>query len=124
MMKHCIIISGPTIANDDRLSNELQKNAVVLKNKDNTRIASIIANTKVDLILFEVFNENRSEIEIIKNVKSQHPDIEIILIDGERDRDVLAKAFKYGAKDAFRKPYKCALIVERVNVLLRHEKNK
>ena len=48
----------------------------------------------------------------------QFPDTVIIVVDGDQNRDVIAKAFSYGAKDAFRIPYKRALIVERVQALL------
>jgi len=121
MMKNCILISGSTTAIDTKLVSELQKTATVLTNLDNSNIESIIESTRVDIILLEISKENCSEIEIIKNIKSQYPDIEIILINGGRDRALMAKAFKNGVKDAFRMPYKIALIVERVNALLRYK---
>lgn len=118
-MKQCILISGPTIALDVELVSQLQKTATVLTNLENGKIESIIAHSRVDLILLEVEKENRSEIEIIKNIKLLYPDIKIIPIGTETDRDLIAKAFEYGARDAFRKPYKIALIVDRVKALLR-----
>ena len=119
MMKHCILISGSTIALDTKLVTELQKVAAVVTNLDNSNVESFIENTQVDLILLEIFNKKRSEIEMIKTIKNRYPRVEIILINGEGNQDLIAKAFKYGARDAFRKPYKIALIVERVNAVLR-----
>ena len=119
MMKHCILISGSTIALDTKLVTELQKIAAVVTNLDNSNVESFIENTQVDLILLEIFNKKRSEIEMIKTIKNRYPRVEIILINGEGNQDLIAKAFKYGARDAFRKPYKIALIVERVNAILR-----
>ena len=121
MMKHCILISGSTIALDTKLVTELQKIAAVVTNLDNSNVESFIENTQVDLILLEIFNKKRSEIEMIKTIKNRYPRVEIILINGEGNQDLMAEAFKYGARDAFRKPYKTALIVERVDALLRHK---
>ena len=119
MMKHCILISGSTIALDTKLVTELKKIAAVVTNLDNSNVESFIENTQVDLILLEILNERHSEIEMTKTIKSRYPRVEIILINGEGNQDLIAKAFKYGARDAFRKPYKIALIVERVNAILR-----
>mgnify|MGYP001088952571 CR=1 FL=1 len=118
MKKHCILVSGSTVAIDEELVDELQKSAKVLKNTDNNQVEAIISERKVDLILFEISKDHFSEVEIIKSVKTRFPNIEILLINGNQDRELTAKAFSYGAKDAFRKPYKSPLIVERVNALL------
>ncbi len=118
MEKHCILVSGLTVATDDKLVNELQENVTVLKNSDNCRIESIISDRKLDLILFEVSKDSPSEVEIIKNVKINYPDIKIIMINGDGNREVISKSFSYGANDTFRTPYKRSLIVERVNAIL------
>jgi len=111
------MISGPTIAIDEELESELGKSAAVLKNLDNSQLGTILTNQNVDLILLEIQNDNPAEIELIEDIKSQFPDIEIILIDGNGDREVIGQAFVHGVKDAFRKPYKSALIAERLNEL-------
>ncbi len=118
MEKHYILVSGPTVASDDILINELQRSMAVFKNSDNCRIEMFIGDRKVDLILFEISKEATSEVEIIKNVKSNYPDIKIILINGDGDSELIAKAYAYGAIDAFRMPYKTSLIVERVKAIL------
>ncbi|MFQ5754101.1 MAG: response regulator transcription factor [bacterium] len=87
-----------------------------MQNKDNTQIESILSNQNVDLIILEIIKKNASELEMIKKVKITFPKIAIILIDG--DRELMAEAFANGVNDAFRKPYKSSLIVERVNALL------
>lgn len=117
MKKKFVLISGPTISTDEKLAAELQKSAVVLKNSDNKRIELIITKRKIDLLLIEISKEYPSEVEMIKNIKTKFPHIVIILI-GDENRNVMAKAFKNGAKDAFKKPYKCDLIAERVRALL------
>lgn len=98
----------------------MQKCARVLKNSDNARIMSILTNQEVDLILLEVLEGNDSELVLISSLTHQFPELPIVVIDGNGDRHKLAQAFNCGAKDAFRRPYKCDLIIERVNALLRH----
>ena len=119
MKKCCVLISGSTIAGDEELQNALQQSADVIKNSDNSQIESIIKKHKVDLILLEMLKGNGSEIDLIKNLRFKFPKIAIVVIDGDGDQDKLAKVFHYGVKDAFRKPYKCDLIVERIEALLR-----
>jgi len=121
MEKYCILLSGSTANNDEELIAELRKNALVLMNSDNNKIESILTTHKIDLILLEITKNNHSEVEVIKNIKNQFPNIPIILIDGNGDREVMVKAFDYGIKDAFKKPYKCYLIAERANALLRRQ---
>ena len=116
MKKPCVLISGPTAFRDEELVGKLKKNAIVLRNGRNHGVEAIAAKRKIDLLLLEFPHEEPAEIEIIKNLKNRFPALEIILIDG--DRELMAKAFAYGVRDVFRKPYKGDLIVERVHALL------
>lgn len=91
---------------------------MVLTSDDNSQIESILSGNKVDLIILEISNANLREIEVIKIVKVKFPDIEIILVDGNGNQEVVAQAFAFGVKDAFRKPYQTNLIVERATALI------
>jgi PleD family two-component response regulator len=66
----------------------------------------------------EISQEHPTEVDLIKHMSAQFPDTVIIVVDGDADREVIARAFSYGVKDAFRKPYNRALIVGRVKALL------
>ena len=116
MSNQHILISGPTITKDEDLVNKLTKIAEVLRNPQNSKIEAILRKHEVDLILVEILKETASELKLIKNIKSDFPSVAIILIDG--DRELMAQAFSYGAKDAFRKPYKTSLVAERVKAVL------
>lgn len=118
MKKRCILISGHSLSFDEELYVALQKIATVLKISDNHWLESVMTHNPVDLVMIEISEENSAELELIKRIKKQFPNTVIILIDGSEDRDVIARAFSYGVKDAFRKPYNYALIVERVQALL------
>ena len=118
MKKRRVLISGHSLCFDEELYGALQKIATVLKISDNHWLEALLAYNPVDLVIIEIAEENFAELELIKRVKDQFPNTVIILIDGDDGREVIARAFSYGVKDAFRKPYNRDLIVERVKALL------
>lgn len=119
MAKNYVLISGRTILDDEELKEELAEFSVVLTSNDNSQLELILSNNKVDLIILEISSANLYDIEVIQTVKKKFPDTEVILVDGNSDQELIAQAFAFGVKDAFRRPYKTSLIVERVKALLR-----
>ena len=119
--KHCVIVCGPEISRDERVVGELQKSALVLNNPDLITVEAAVARVRADLLLLEISQIDLHGIEIIKRLKSRYPRMQIIIVDGDGNREVVAQAFHYGATDAFRKPYNSALLVERVRALLRSQ---
>lgn len=113
------MISGPTITDDDQLISELKKNAQVITISNNEPIEEMLQNSRIDLILFEISHNNNHDARKIESIKNQFPDIPIIAMNGGGDNEAIAKAFSYGVIDAFKKPYKYYLIVERVNAIFR-----
>ncbi len=91
---------------------------MILTNTENALTRSIVGSETVDLILFEISKNNASELKIIKKIKTDFPEMTILLIDGNGDSELTAEAFSCGVRDAFRKPYKGSLIAERVNAIL------
>jgi len=121
MQNHCVLISGPTVAGDNDLEQGLQATAIVLKNAENCRVESTLADRPIDLVLLEFLaNNSFAELKIIQKLKTRYPKLKIVVIADHADREALAEAFACGAQDAFRKPYKTALIVERVKALLNY----
>ena len=118
MKNRCILISGHSLACDEMFCAALQKIAEVVKTSENSQIEAIMATRPVDLVIIEISKENPIEVELIKEMKTQYPHTVFILIDGDKNREVIARAFSYGAKDAFRQPYNRALVTERVKALL------
>jgi PleD family two-component response regulator len=116
MQKRRVLVSGSSVSKDEELINALEKTVAVLKNSDNRKIQSILSTDTVDAIILEMSNEIPDEVQIIADVKRQFKQVKIILING--DRELFVKAFHLGAKDAFRKPYRRDMLVERVNALL------
>lgn len=113
-----ILISGATIANDDALVKELQKSARVLRNEDSGNLKALIAQTPVQLLILELPEQGRTEMEMISQLKQRHPRLQIVVINGNGNSEALAEAFGVGVEDAFRRPYRVELLEERIRVLL------
>jgi DNA-binding response OmpR family regulator len=116
----CVLIVGPDIATDTELIRELEKQATVLKTQNYLESAAIFKQRHVDLLLLEVESGEGFDWSLIKRVMKKAPDMAIIVINGDGNREVIARAFTLGVTDAFAKPYDRALLVERVRALLRH----
>ena len=119
MPKPGVLISGPTISIDEPFIQELQNHAGILKCRLNNKIAAIFETAEIGVLVLEITADSWSDLNIIKTIKRKFPNIEIILINGNDDQGVLAKAFALGAKDAFPKSYDRELLVERIQALLR-----
>lgn len=118
MKKPYVLLSGKSVSRDTALIAELQKSVEVLSNHDNNTIETILETQKVDVIVVEVPGLHPGEAEIIRQIKTRFPKIKIIFIDG--GRELMARAFQYGAADAYRKPYRHRMLAERVKVLLEY----
>ncbi len=119
MEKPIVLISGSLISRDEQLLSEIKLIAHVYKNAESHKIETILKKTRVDLLLLELLKNNRSGIEIVKKIKKEFPMIQVVLINGNGNRDVIAEGFNDGIKDAFRVPYNRDLIVERINTILK-----
>jgi len=118
MRTYRILLSGPTIHCDQQLICGLQEFAAISTLSVNAHIFELLSEQVYDLILFEVTANSASDVEVIRQICSRFPTPAIVLIDGNAACDVLATAISYGVKDAFKKPYKWHLVVERVSALL------
>jgi len=120
MKKNQILLWGQSIISDKQLIKELGKFSEVLLHSEIQPIEMFERIGEASLILFETTKVIRSDIATMRSIMKIFPNIPIILIDGNRDREVLIQAFEFGIKDAFKKPYKIELMVERVRGILRH----
>lgn len=118
MKTHGLLISGTTIVSDRTLAAELSKHLTVIQNTDNAHIKSIVARKKIDLILMEISAAPLLDMEILRHLNKQHPNICVLLVEGDKDSEWIARGLQHGAKDAFRRPYQRQLIVERVLAIL------
>lgn len=117
MKKPNILLIGPKINSDTKLHKQLETVARVLLAEDAATVKHFVQSNKIKLLVIEK-NNSRKTILLIEELKNSYPQLVILLIDDMRDQQFLATAFQLGVKDAFHKPYKIDLLVERVSVLL------
>ncbi|MBT4289004.1 MAG: sigma-54-dependent Fis family transcriptional regulator [Deltaproteobacteria bacterium] len=64
----------------------------------------IIQNSTMDIILLDVNLPEMNGIEVLKKIKKSCKDIEIIMITGHADLEIIMQSMKFGAFDYFYKP--------------------
>ncbi|MBN1797023.1 MAG: sigma-54-dependent Fis family transcriptional regulator [Spirochaetales bacterium] len=70
----------------------------------------------VDLVILDVWLPNMGGIDVLKKLKEDYADIEVIIISGHANIDIAVKAVKMGAFDFLEKP----LSLERVITVVRN----
>ncbi len=118
MEKYKILLSGPSISHNENFIESLSTSVSVIKNHNYNLIETQIERFHIDLLVLEISNHERFEIELIERIKSHFPDIKIIIINGKKDQRFTAKAIAYGANDIYRQPCNVPLLVEKIHALL------
>jgi len=66
----------------------------------------ILSNNEIDLLILDVRLPGVNGLDILKEVKIQYPDMEVIIISAHGDMDTVIKAMRLGAFDYLRKPFR------------------
>jgi DNA-binding NtrC family response regulator len=78
-----------------------------------------------DLLILDIKLPGRDGIEILQQVRTLYPAMEVIMISGHGDMDTVIKAMRYGAIDYLRKPFRhvdIQLAIERTRKYLHLQK--
>ena len=67
-----------------------------------------VAQKCPDLIILDIWLQNSSDdgLEILKNIKADHPHVPVVMISGHGNIETAVTAIKYGAYDFIEKPFK------------------
>jgi len=77
---------------------------------------------KIDLLILDVRLPDISGLDILKQVREEHPDLEVIIISAHGDMETVISAMRLGAIDYLRKPFRhvdIQIAVERTEKFLR-----
>ncbi|PLX14122.1 MAG: DNA-binding response regulator [Marinilabiliales bacterium] len=66
----------------------------------------ILKENKIDILVLDIKLPEMSGIEVLKIVKEQYPEIEVIMVSGHGDMSTVIEAMRYGATDYFQKPFR------------------
>ncbi|MCF7794659.1 MAG: sigma-54 dependent transcriptional regulator [Candidatus Cloacimonetes bacterium] len=90
----------------DRLSKYLiKKNFDVITANSPTIAFSIIKKEKIDILISDIMLPEMNGLNVLKKVKAEYPEIEVIMISGHGDMDTVIEATRNGAVDYIRKPF-------------------
>lgn len=119
MERRCVLVCGSSLSLDEALIRELRTAAVVLRTGDTQGIESFLGEHRVDLLIIEVAEKRDLSDDLIKRLRSRLPRMLIMIVNGNGNREVIARAFSDGIVDAFHRPYDPHLIAERAIAILR-----
>ena len=76
-----------------------------------------------DLVLLDIWLPGMDGIEVLKTVKTYHPEIEVLIMSGHGTIDTAVQATKLGAFDFIEKPFSLDLLTETVENVFKEKKN-
>lgn len=90
----------------DRLSKFLiSKEFDVVTANSPSAAFGIIKTQKIDILISDIMLPEMNGLEVLKKVKTEFPEIEVIMISGHGDMDTVIEATRNGAVDYIRKPF-------------------
>jgi DNA-binding NtrC family response regulator len=66
----------------------------------------ILSKQKIDIVILDIKLPEMSGIEVLKIIKADYPEIEVIMVSGHGDMSTVIKAMRHGAVDYFPKPFR------------------
>jgi len=76
-----------------------------------------------DLVLLDIWLPGMDGIEVLKTVKTYHPEIEVLIMSGHGTIDTAVQATKLGAFDFIEKPFSLDQLTETVENVFKEKKN-
>ncbi len=76
----------------------------VLSASDGIEGLRIVEEQNVELVILDVWLPHKGGIDVLRELKDQHPEIEVIVISGHANIDMAVKSVKSGAFDFLEKP--------------------
>ena len=78
--------------------------------------------SEIDLVLTDICMPEMDGIELLKRVKEQNPQVEIIMITGHPSSETTLAALKLGATDYIVKPFKASEVIKSIHQALKKRK--
>lgn len=85
---------------------------------------AILADGPIDVVLTDLKMPDIDGIEVLRRVKEEWPDTEVIMITGYQTINTAVQAIKLGAFDYIEKPFIPNVIVEAIEKAIAHKREK
>ncbi len=73
----------------------------------------------VDLLILDIKMPKVSGLEVLRDIKSQKPDINVIIATGYQSAEIAEETIKYGASDYITKPFDKQNVINTIKKILR-----
>ncbi len=87
------------------------ENYTVLSAGDGFEGLTILKEKTIDVVFLDIWLPNMGGIDVLKKIKEEYPDTEVVVISGHANIDIAVKAVKLGAFDFLEKPLSLEKIV-------------
>jgi len=84
----------------------IDKSFIIYKASLPSEAFEILKNNEIDIVILDIRLPEMDGIEVLKRVKTNYPEIEVIMISGNRDMDSVIQSMRLGAIDFFQKPFR------------------
>lgn len=95
----------------------------IITTGDGLDALEIIHSDPPDLVLLDIWLPGIDGIEVLKTVRTYHPEIEVLIMSGHGTIDTAVKATKLGAHDFFEKPFSIDQLIQSIEQALKNKKS-
>ena len=114
--KRSIVVCGATLLSDPGLAEELGRVFWVVRCHRYEELLQVLKEKSVHVILLEIDSQGDG-LEVLRRLKEWYPPIPVLALGGDEPTEMIAQAFKLGARDFFKIPYHRELVVERARAI-------
>ncbi len=84
---------------------------------DGYEAVKVILEESPDLVLLDIYMDGMSGIEVLQNIRESGSDVNVIMVSGVEDEEIVKKAHSFGIKGYIHKP----LILEELEKIVMAE---
>jgi DNA-binding NtrC family response regulator len=121
---HTILIVDDDESMRDTLEALMKKDFNILKASDGRSAIDTIKNNDIDVALLDIRLPDINGMDVLKEIKENNEDIDVIIITAVREIDTAVKAVKLGAYDYITKDFDYDDVINRINRLIESQKKK
>jgi len=102
-----VLVLDDEVRITEKLKRHLDHNGFIVFEANDSRTAfKHLEKSEIDIVLLDfMIPHDLNGIEILKRIKTQYPDTEVIMVSGQEDIDIVIEAQRQGAIDFVRKPF-------------------
>jgi DNA-binding NtrC family response regulator len=120
-MHVCLV--GTALMRDANLLSRLSADHVITMAAASTALLGMPVMATVDALVLDAATARIGLGGVVAEIHQRHPNLPVVLVDGELDQLELAEAFQCGIADYFAAPWNVALLAERIEVLGARRRN-